>query len=225
MDISSIHWKKLMKEGENSLRELIKAKRIGFGTIFKVERKPLNLFEYVHFFMLMDIHSNDFTVVQVDSTFKGVIFKKSRIRLKLGENSLFDFSRGVFYDEYFVKEIDEKAVRLRVKFLQSLCIEYGFGPKRWNCESAINYVRFGTKLSINRSEADIFRDRYLIRGRIFLGIVEGLATGVYAIAHMIDFCKTVKFRYCTDTVCKVPLIVTPGLFLPSCQQANSSVSN
>lgn len=222
MDISSINWKKLTQidESENSLRCLIKSDRIGFGTVFKVRRKvKLFKYEYYHFFMLLDIYYDNFTVAQVVSNFKGVIFETRVMSFKDADDTLFDFSRGVYFDESYVKETEREAIRLRVKILQSLCIHYGFGPNRWNCESAVNYIKYGTE-KLKRSEADIFKARFFITGPFILWTVERLSTGVYTIARINRYlCKKMKkansqkFRNCIrTTVCKVPVIFTPSLF-------------
>lgn len=212
----------------------MKVGRIGCGTVFKVCRKVNEFeYEYFHYFMLLDINNDSFTVVHVSSNFfRGAFFENRVVNFKEGDHTLFDFQCGVFFEESHVNETDKEAIRLRVEHLQTLCIHYGFGKNRWNCESAINYAKYGNKILLDRSEADIFKDRFFITGPFFLWSVERLATGVYIIARISNFCKKIKkvkshnFRNCIrDTVCKVPVIVTPGLFLPRCQQANSNVSN
>lgn len=232
MDTSSIGWKKLVSlmEGENSLKELIKSGQISFGTVFKVERKRF-IYEYVHFSIILDIHDDKFTVGHLNLNFsRGVFFEIRVVNFKDGYVTLFDFPSGVYFEESCVlKESDREIIRSRVKYVQSLCIKYGFGPNRWDCQSAINFIKYGKKILLNRSEADIFKERFFITGPFFLWIVERLATGEYIIARIrnskkIKKLKSFNLRNCIrDTVCKVPFIVTPGLFLPSFQQANSNV--
>lgn len=218
---------------ETMLKGLMKAGRICFGTVFKVNRKVKGFkCEYFHYFMLLDIYDDSFTLVHVSSYFfRGVFFENRVVNFKEGDHTLFDFQCGVFFEESHVNQTDKEAIRLRIEHLQSLRIHYGFGQNRWNCESAINYVKYGNKILLNGSEADIFKDRFFIKGPVILWTVERLATGMYIIAHISNFCKKIKkvksqnFRNCIrDTVCKVLLIVTPGLFLPSCHQAISNVS-
>lgn len=220
---------------ETILKGLMKDGLIGFGTVFKVCRKiKLFKYEYDHIFMLLDIYDDSFTVGHVSfNVFRGAIFEKRVVYFKDGDHSLFDFPCGVYFEEsYVLNKTDREAIRSRVEHLQSLCIHYGFGQNRWNCESAINYVKYGNKILLDRTGAAIFQDRFFITGPFILYSAERLATGVYIIARISNFCKKIKkvkshnFRNCIrDTVCKVPVIVTPGLFLPRCQQANSNVSN
>lgn len=232
MDTSSIVWKKLislMNEGENSLKELIKSGRIGFGTVFKVGRVRF-IYNYVHFFMILDISDDKFTVGHLNFKFsRGVFFETRDVNYKGGYVTLFDFDCNVYFEESCVlKENEREIIKSRVKYVQSICIKYGFGPNRWDCESIINFIRYGKKRLSNKLESDIFKERF-ITGPFFLWIVERLATGEYIIARIrnskkIKKFKSFKLRNCIrDTVCKVPLIVTPSLILPSFQQANSNV--
>lgn len=181
MDTSSIDWKKLislMDESENSLKELIKSGRIGFGTVFKVGRKRFIYYEYVHFFMLLDIDDDKFTVGHLNFNFsRGVFFENRVVNFKDGYVTLFDFPSGVYFEESCIlKESDREIIRSRVKYVQSLCIKYGFGPNRWDCQSVINFIKYGKKILLNRSEADIFKKRYCITGPLVLWTVERLST-------------------------------------------------
>lgn len=177
MDISNIDWKKL--EDVTSLILLMKAKQIGFGTVFKVCRNFKEL-KYHHFYMvyMYNVFDKSFTVLQINyNFFRGPFLENREVSFKDGDNSLFDFScGGVYFEEsYIFKETSREAIRLRVKYFQSLCINYGFGPNRWNCESIINFIKYGKKRLSMRSEADNFSARYCITGPLFLWTVERLA--------------------------------------------------
>lgn len=140
--------------------------------------------------MILDTYDDRFTVVHVKfNFFRGVFLEKQVVYFKERDHSLFDFSSGVYFEESdILSKIDREAIRLRIEHLQSVCIHYGFGPNRWNCESAIYYVKYGKKL-LDRSEADIFKDRFPITGPFVLWIVESLSTLVFIIASIYNFCK------------------------------------
>lgn len=178
MDISNIVWKKL--EGATSLKLQMEAAQISFGTIFKVCRKiKMFKYQYFHFFMIFDIYDEYFKVVQVNyNFFRGPFLENRVVNFKDGDNSLFDFScGGVYFEESNVlNKTDREAIRLRIKYFKSLCIHYGFGPNRWNCESVLNFIKYGNKRLLNRSEADIFKKRYCITGPLVLWTVERLST-------------------------------------------------
>lgn len=194
LDISNIGWKKL--EDATSLKLLMEASQIGTGTVFKVCRKiKWFKYEYDHFFMLLDMFDDSFNVVHVSfNFFRGAIFEKRIVYFKDGDHFLFDFSCGVYFEEsYVLNKTDREAIRSRVKKFQSLCIYYGFGPKRWNCESVINYIKYGKKGLSNTSAANIFKNRFFITGPLVLWTVERLSTVVFIEASIFRIsCKKIS---------------------------------
>lgn len=178
MDISNIDWKKL--EGATSLKLQMEAAQISFGTIFKVCRKIKMLkYQYFHYFMILDKNEENFKIIQVNyNFFRGAFLENRVVNFKDGDNSLFDFSRGGVYFEgsNILNKTDREAIKLRIKYFKSLCIHFGSGPNRWNCESVLNFIKYGKKRLLNRSEADIFKKRYCITGPLVLWTVERLST-------------------------------------------------
>lgn len=178
MDISNIDWKKL--EGATSLKLQMEAAQISFGTIFKVCRKIKMLkYQYFHYFMILDKNEENFKIIQVNyNLFRGAFLENRVVNFKDGDNSLFDFSRGGVYfgGSNILNKTDREAIKLRIKYFKSLCIHFGSGPNRWNCESVLNFIKYGKKSLLNRSEADIFKKRYCITGPLVLWTVERLST-------------------------------------------------